>query len=152
MRKNLSLIFLFILSLVLGFTAGFKFLITSEDKRQKVTIKEETIYVEVAKEPLAIAHGLSDRESLAKDSGMLFVFGTSGNYPFWMDKMKFNLDFIFLNEGIVVDLVENVPFPKKDEKPQIVRAKQNFDKVLEVNQGLIKKLKVKIGDKVEFFL
>jgi uncharacterized membrane protein (UPF0127 family) len=106
----------------------------------------------VADSPEEITQGLSSRESLAKDRGMLFLFPQPGNYPFWMKEMKFNLDFVFIKDQTVVDLVENVPFPQPGESPQTVIAKEEFDKVLEVNQGKVEEIGIKVGSQVEMFL
>ena len=62
--------------------------------------------------------------------------------------MKFNLDFVFINDQEVVDLKENIPFPQEGEEPQIIKAEAEFDKALEVNQGIIKEIDIEVGDEV----
>ena len=51
------------------------------------------------------AQGLSGRESLAADAGMLFVFEAERRPGFWMREMQFPLDFIWISaEGVVVNV------------------------------------------------
>lgn len=112
----------------------------------------QKVDLEVARSSAERSRGLSGRENLKIDSGMLFVFQQANYYPFWMKGMLFPLDYIFFNGDRVVDLVENVPPPQAGEKPRDVSSGYKFDKALEVNAGMIEKWEVKVGDKVEFFL
>ena len=66
--------------------------------------------------------------------------------------MNFPLDFVFINDQTVVDLMENVPYPKEGEEPIVIKAKSSFDKVLEVNAGKIKETGLKIGDSLQYML
>jgi len=143
-------LFLTAILLVLGLFLVSRF--HRQPKEPYLVINNHQVLVEIADSPGEITQGLSGRESLAKDRGMLFLFPQPGNYPFWMKEMKFNLDFVFIKGQTVVDLVENVPFPQPGEPPQTVIAKEEFDKVLEVNQGLIKKMELEVGDQLELFL
>ncbi len=69
----------------------------------------------VADNPFKRAKGLSgvslDSLKASHDSGMLFVFDTADVQNFWMKGMEFNLDFIWLKDGKVVKIDENVPAP-----------------------------------------
>jgi uncharacterized membrane protein (UPF0127 family) len=60
--------------------------------------KPECINVEVVRSKEELARGLSGRESLAPDHGMLFVFDQPGLYRFWMKAMRFPLDIIWLDQ------------------------------------------------------
>ena len=150
MSENTKIIFLFLivfaLILFVGLASNFKSFFQGEEFY--VVIKEQKIYVEIAGSPEEKKQGLSGRESLAEDRGMLFIYPEPGNYSFWMKEMKFNLDFVFINDQKVVDLKENIPFPKEGEEPQTIRVEATFDKVLEINQGIIKKIEIKVGDEV----
>lgn len=117
-----------------------------------MTINKQTIYLEIADTPEKISQGLSERISLDQQRGMLFVFKKPGNYTFWMEEMKFNLDFVFINNNQVVDIVENVSFPKPGENPLTINSKSLFDKVLEINRGKIREWGIKVGDKLEIYL
>lgn len=119
-----------------------------DNRGPSVLIGNQRVWIEVAKSDQETRAGLSGRSSLGKDWGMLFLFPQEGRFPFWMKGMKFNLDFVFMRGEEVVDLAENIPFPKEGEQPQRVVAQKGFDKVLEINAGMIQKWKIKLGDKI----
>jgi len=81
-----------------------------------VRIDGLVIEAELARTPEERARGLSGRESLAGDAGMLFVFQAEGQHAFWMRGMRFSLDFIWISSARrVVDMTENVPPPAPGE-------------------------------------
>lgn len=100
-------------------------------------INGQKIFVEIADEPAERQLGLGYRDSLPAGHGMLFVFDRPGRYGFWMKGMRFALDYVFICDGVVVDVQTNVPAPAGDELPVIVRAAADFDQVLEVSAGFI---------------
>lgn len=122
-----------------------------EENELFVLINNQKIFIELADTPEKRKQGLSGRELMTQDRGMLFVFPQPGLYSFWMQGMGFDLDFVFINDDKVVDIVENVSFPQPDEPPRRVRSDKESDKVLELNAGLVEKLDVKPGDQVSFF-
>lgn len=77
---------------------------TSQQTQQK------THQVEVVNTVQTRKQGLSGRSSLGAD-GMLFVFAQPAQHQFWMKDMKFPLDFVWINQGQVVDLAQNIPAP-----------------------------------------
>ena len=79
--------------------------------------------------------GLSGFNKLENDEGMLFVFPVANRYSFWMKEMKIDLDFVFIKDGKVVEIIEEIMAPKEDESPVTVKPKVSVDKVLEVNRG-----------------
>ncbi len=62
-----------------------------------VAIKNVVIQAEVVSRLADLRQGLSGRDSLPTDYGMLFVFPKSDIYEFWMKDMKFPLDIIWIN-------------------------------------------------------
>jgi uncharacterized protein len=117
-----------------------------------ITINGVTINAEIADTQDKRNKGLSGRESLATDSGMLFTYQDSGKYTFWMKGMKFPLDMIWINGKTVVDIIKNAtpPLPgQKDETLSIYTSNQNADKMLEVNAGFVDAHGIKVGDTVE---
>lgn len=113
-----------------------------------------TIEAEVARTTEERAQGLSGRDSLARDRGMLFIFEDDGRRGFWMRGMRFPLDFIWISAGgRVVDLTENVPPPSpgvKDADLQLYRPAGPVRYVLEVNAGVVRKEGIEVGDEVTF--
>lgn len=96
--------------------------------------------------------GLGGRQSLAADTGMLFVFDKPDKYPFWMKGIAFPLDFIWIRGDAVFDILSNIqpPMPgQKDDTLAIYSSKEPIDKVLEVNGGTVDRLGIKVGDTIK---
>lgn len=118
----------------------------------QVKVGETLVKVEVADTADERKKGLGGRESLATDSGMLFIYPTADKYIFWMKGVKFPLDFIWIADNQVVDIIKNAPAPAKETPDdQLLRyaPTQPVDKILEVNGGFVEQQGIKIGDKVE---
>lgn len=124
---------------------------TSTDSGQ-VVINDYIFNVEVSDDASERGKGLGGKESLASDSGMLFLFPKADKYPFWMKGLRFSLDFIYISNNEVVDIIKNAMPPTEgqpdDQLPIYVPAVP-VDRVLEVNGGVIDNLNIRIGDKVE---
>jgi len=114
-----------------------------------LTVRDMTFEVEVVDSLDDQIKGLSWRESLEEDEGMLFIYDISKKRRFWMKDMKFGLDIIFINDGIVVDIVLDLPAPVGDEEPMGYTSKEVSDMVLEVNAGVVDKYGVEVGDGVD---
>lgn len=115
-------------------------------------IKDLTLNIEIAKTPEQRAKGLGGRDSLATNSGMLFVFDSPSKYRFWMKDMRFPLDFIWIRNNQVVDLLTNIPPPianQTDATLPIYGPVSEVDEVLEVNSGVVAKNNIQIGDGVK---
>jgi len=109
----------------------------------KIKFEKVEIECEVAKTLIKKIIGLSFS---SKKRCMLFIFSREGYYTFSMRFMKYPLDFIFINSELrVVDLREGV-------KKGIVKSNKPFIYAIEAPEGTIKKLEVKIGDRVEIKL
>jgi len=76
-------------------------------KKTEVTIGGTTVEVEIADTQTARIQGLSGRESLAENSGMLFLWPEADYYSIWMKEMKFPIDIIWINGNQVVDFIES---------------------------------------------
>jgi uncharacterized membrane protein (UPF0127 family) len=74
-----------------------------------IAVKDKTIVADLALTPDQQSKGLSGRENLSENQGMLFVMKTPGKYGFWMKEMKFPLDIFWLDRtGKVVYIKENL--------------------------------------------
>jgi len=114
-------------------------------------IGNHTLNVEIAKTSQAMEQGLSDRNSMADDSGMLFDFGDTKTVPdFWMKDMKFNLDFVWIADNRIVGVTSDIPKP--DANCQSADCLPTYSPpapvnwVLEVNSGWAEKNNIKVGD------
>jgi uncharacterized protein len=112
-------------------------------------VGQQILRVQIMRSPAEMAQGLSGREPLTDEQGMLFDFGTPLRPGFWMKEMKFDLDFIWVYRQQIVDITPNVPAPKSPSDPlPLYYPGSNVDEVLEVNAGWANAHKIKIGDKV----
>jgi len=111
----------------------------------KVFVASNSLEVSVAKTELERYQGLSNKDDLEENKGMLFLFDNYGNYGFVMRNMNFSLDFVFVRDDEVIDLKKNV---QKDFSGEISSLRK-YNKVLEVRAGWIKEKGILIGDKVE---
>jgi uncharacterized membrane protein (UPF0127 family) len=99
-----------------------------------VRINNTVFTVEVAATSAAQERGLSYRNSLPTNAGMLFVYSTPSRYPFWMHEMRFALDFIWIDNNQVIDLSENIPPPSQtNNQPTILSPRAPVRYILEVN-------------------
>lgn len=117
------------------------------DQSSYVKINDHIIKVEIAREPDEQKQGLSDRESLCADCGMLFVFPQKQIRSFWMKNMNFPIDIIWIQDNGIAHISENLaPESKAPEKTYSSILPVNY--VLEVNAGITNKLGIKVGDEV----
>jgi len=115
-----------------------------------VKISGSEINVEIAKTKEERSIGLSKRESLDQNSGMLFVFDGKSSPSFWMKDTKISLDIIWIKDGKITKIEKNVKpeIGKNDSELTIYPAPGNTDYVLEVNAGYCLKNNIKIGDSI----
>ena len=77
-----------------------------------MTVAGVTFIVEVADTPEARATGLSGRDSLGSDRGMWFDMDRTAPASFWMRRMEFPIDIIWVSESLrVTGMVERAPPP-----------------------------------------
>jgi len=116
----------------------------------QLLINGVALIVEVARTDAARAQGLSDRESMPANAGMLFIFDKPGRYEFWMNRMNFPLDFIWLNQGKVMEISQNIPAPSLAKpRPVTLTPSVAIDAVIEVNAGWTQEHGVSLGQTVE---
>ena len=111
-----------------------------------IKIGDTSLTVEIAESLPSQERGLSGRASLAPDSGMLFVYKDKDIRYFWMPNMSFALDVLWIADGTVVGLQENIPYQADNGSIPRFQSNASVDMVLEVNAGWIAQNKAKIGD------
>ena len=98
--------------------------------------------------------GLSGREFMAQDAGMLFVFEGEQPRQFWMKDMRFPLDIIWIDgQCRLVGVSADVPIPPPNaDDADIPRAPSNLPAqyVLELNAGEWGRAGLSEGDLIEF--
>lgn len=109
-----------------------------------VSVGGVVISAEIAKSNDKKAEGLSNMKNLEEGKGMLFIFGSSGLYPFWNKDTFIPLDILWIENEKVVYIGELPAFSGGETAVAASDKKANF--VLEVNAGFVKKHNIKIGD------
>lgn len=105
--------------------------------------------VEIAATTSSRARGLSGREKLDSGAGMFFRFDKPSRYGFWMRGMNFPLDLIWIRDGRVIALTENISPEKKTFGLKIYYPPDDVTDVLEINAGEAKTAGIKIGDEIK---
>lgn len=143
-RKDLSVkrrkhIFLFMsvatIIVSLWSIAGLWRVHVEQMKTREIRLHDRVLMLELADTPAEREQGLSDRSSMRTDHGMLFVFPKPYTYTFWMPRMHFDLDVIWLQGSRVVDVVR-LPAPQtSSETPARHTPVEPADRVLELVAG-----------------
>lgn len=120
-------------------------------EQKEILVGETAITVEVAKTDEERRQGLSGREPLRENTGMLFDFDENSRPSFWMKDMNFAIDIIWIDDGEVVAIKKEVqPEPDTpEEELTLYPAPQPIDYVLEVNAGYSEENNIEVGDSVD---
>lgn len=111
----------------------------------EVSVKGHTLTVELAATPTARTCGLSHRDHLPQNNGMLFIFPDLRPLTFWMKDTRIPLSIAFLDDsGEIIDIQNMVPMQTEDQYFSSRPAKY----ALEVNQGWFKRNGIEAGDRV----
>ncbi len=113
-----------------------------------ISIGGETITAQVADTYTQQQVGLS-RYSSADDigaDGLLFIFDGETSRVMWMKGMKFSIDVVWIADGFVVLVKENLSVPEGDEQPERSDSSPlKVDMALELPAGTVKALGLKAG-------
>ncbi len=91
--------------------------------------------------------GLMNREKLADNQGMLFIFPKPRIVSFWMYQTLIPLDILFFDSnGQLLELFENIP-PCKASPCKTYTNKIPAEFVLELPAGTAEKINVSLGNK-----
>jgi uncharacterized membrane protein (UPF0127 family) len=145
-----------VIGVILILLVFFIFLAAGKNQLVKTTtvkIGNATIKAELADTETKQLRGLMFRKSLAKDSGMLFVFPKEGRHSIWMMNMSIPLDIIWLDKDKKVIKVEENVQPCEALLICKTYSPDSDDMyVLEVNSGYAKTHGIKTGMKAYFEL
>jgi uncharacterized membrane protein (UPF0127 family) len=113
--------------------------------RQLLSLNGHQLMIEVAATAPARACGLSMRDSLPRDHGMLFVFPDEQVREFWMKNTLIPLSIAFLDaDGRVLEIHEMDP--REPERRRKSSAPVRY--ALEVNLGWFRSKGIQPGDRV----
>jgi hypothetical protein len=109
--------------------------------------------VEVARTPAERSAGLSNRASLADDSGLLFVYESPRRPSFWMRQTLIPLDIVWIGADkrvsqIHADVQPEPGVADAQLKRYVPDADVSF--VLELNAGAAERLGIEPGEALEF--
>lgn len=98
-----------------------------------ISAGETQVRAEVVESGADKAKGLSGRNCLNPDSGMLFMYELSGDYCYWMKDMNFSIDMIWLDDEKRIVTIQDSVAP--ETYPQSFCPDKPARYVLEVPAG-----------------
>lgn len=110
-------------------------------------IGQQVFDLELADTKEARVKGLSERDNLAPNKGMLFDFKENSNPQMHMLQMRFPIDIAWIDENYKIVYIKNNAVPA--EYPDVYYAPTQSRFVIEVPAGTFEKLGVKQGDSVK---
>lgn len=161
MSKQTIIIFM-VLMLALG--AGLFFLngaarqtnkvtiLSDSEGSAHITINDQILTVLIADTSAKQRQGLSgiDFDAFDKD-GMLFVFDDQKERTFWMNEMLFDLDIVWIRNGQIAKIEENIVTPGEGGEIRYMHSEPHeVDMVLELPAGGVDKYDLAIGQAISF--
>lgn len=105
-------------------------------------------FVAIADSDEKKAFGLMEVEALPNKNGMLFPFFKKQVITMWMKNTYIPLDMLFIDEKQMIVSIKTNAAPHSLD---IISSEKEAVQVLEINAGLVQKLKIKTGQKVKIF-
>lgn len=135
---------LLVVSTIILIASVFLFTQSFSETPETIQIGEANLKVETALTEAERARGLSGRESLREDQGLLFVYDEPGIYSFWMKDMNFAIDIIWIDENKkIIDITHDA---RPESYPSTFIPQSPAQYVLEVNSGWAERHGVEVGD------
>jgi len=112
----------------------------------RIRIGGVEVMAEIADNDELRAQGLMNRDSLAENHGMLFVYGTAQVRSFWMRNTRIPLDIAFIDtNGVIINIEQMEP-----QSDQNYFSQGPMLYALEMDQGWFEAKGVGPGDRLEF--
>ncbi|WP_157980698.1 DUF192 domain-containing protein [Aliidiomarina taiwanensis] len=108
------------------------------------------LQLEVAETNEQRARGLMERTSLSDNSGMVFIYPTTGLRSFWMYRTRIPLDIAFMNaQGVVMEVQQMAPcHERKASRCPTYRPAVPYKMALEMAAGRFAALHITTGSKL----
>jgi len=110
-----------------------------------ISIKGYTLTVELATTPSARTCGLSHRDELPKNHGMLFIYPDLRPISYWMKDTKIPLSIAFLDDSLQIFSIQEMTPMQTD---RLYHSSRPANYALEVNQGWFSRHGIDVGDAV----
>lgn len=142
-----------VLAVLLVIILALNYFIDEEESLRIINAQlvEQEITLEVADNSFLQSIGLSGREYLEENHGMIFVYDEEiEELSFWMKDALISLDIIFFNSDFeVVHIIESVPICEQDPCPTYTSPKK-AQYVIELNAGWVERHDLEQGDILKF--
>lgn len=116
-------------------------------RRTTVEINDIQITAWVADTQKARETGLMGMQNINEDEGMLFVYETPGEYPFWMKNTPMQLDILFISSDMRITSIQTME-PCVEEPCKLYSPPSAILYVIEVKGGFAARNNVAVGQTV----
>lgn len=114
-----------------------------------ITIGRHHFVAEIVDTPQAMQLGMMYRSHIGDNQAMLFAYDKPQAMTFWMKNMHIALDMLFFDDkGVLQEIKADVPPCQQVNCPVYPARHDNNQFVVEIQAGLAKKLRLRIGDKL----
>lgn len=108
---------------------------------------------EVADTPEKLLFGLAFRETLPPNSGMLYIFESTGPHRITTKEYRFAVDVMWVDESHhIVHMMENVPPCQRDPCPWYGESSEPVRYVIQTGAGMINQIGVTNGMELKYTL
>ena len=108
---------------------------------------------EVADTPEKLLFGLAFQETLPANSGMLYIFESTGQNHVWTKEYRFPVDLIWIDESHhIVGLKENVAPCREDECPKYSSSPEAVRYAIQTEAGFIAREGITVGQELKYTL
>ena len=143
--KKLILLFVLVIPILIGCSNA-----TEKLDATSLCFDDNCFELEYAYSNVEKTIGLSGRNELASDTGMLFVYETEDYYPIWMKNMNFAIDVIWLNENLEVVYISKNNQPCGNDYCANVNPGNKALYFFEINAGLVDEYDIGLNDQINF--
>lgn len=120
---------------------------TDSSALERITLANIPLFVSIADSDAKRRQGLSGRERLGENEGMLFIFDTDSRWGIWMKGMRFPLDILWIDADRRVVYIEHSVAP--ETYPKTYRPETPARYVLELPAGFAEARGLGTGDLLE---
>jgi len=137
--------------IVIIIVAGVLYFLQQRDVFREYQIGEHKVLLEVTQTAEDRKTGLSNRETIGEAEGLLFIYPNASRLGIWMKEMLFPIDIIWVGDGKIVDIAQNIQHPEpgtptKELDTYYPRLDANM--IIEFPAGWAESHGLKIGDLV----